>query len=136
MNDKDLIKAAFAAMQNAYAPYSGYKVGAALLTASGKVYSGCNVENASFSPTNCAERTAFFSAVCAGEREFVKIAVVGGKDGCVNGLFMPCGVCRQVMTEFCDGDFEILVAKSEDEFSRFTLGEILPYGFAKNNLKD
>lgn len=136
MNDKDLVKTAFGAMQNAYAPYSGYKVGAALLAASGKVYIGCNIENASFSPTNCAERTAFFTAICAGEREFQKIAVVGGKDGCVNGLFMPCGVCRQVMAEFCNGDFEILVAKSENEFSAFSLSEILPFGFSKNDLKD
>ncbi len=136
MNDKNLVKEAFGAMQNAYAPYSGYKVGAALLAASGKIYTGCNIENASFSPTNCAERTAFFTAICAGEREFQKIAVVGGKDGCVNGLFMPCGVCRQVMAEFCNGDFEILVAKSENDFSTFTLSEILPYGFSKNDLKD
>ena len=129
MNDKDLIKAAFGAMRNAYAPYSGYKVGAALLAASGTVYIGCNIENASFSPTNCAERTAFFSAISAGEREFQKIAVVGGKKGeeptepCP-----PCGVCRQVMREFCAPDFAILLS-GKGGILRYTLEELLPAGF-------
>lgn len=136
MNNKELVKAAFAAMQNAYAPYSSYKVGAALLSKSGKLYTGCNVENAAYGPTNCAERTAFFKAVSEGEREFVKIAVVGGKDGNVTELFMPCGVCRQVMAEFCDGDFEIVVARSEGDFTSFTLSTILPYGFSKKNISD
>lgn len=136
MNNKQLVTAAFAAMQNAYAPYSSYKVGAALLSKSGRLYTGCNVENAAYGPTNCAERTAFFKAVSEGEHEFVKIAVVGGKDGNVTDLFMPCGVCRQVMAEFCDGDFEIIVARSEDDFTSFTLSTILPYGFSKKNICD
>lgn len=135
MNNKELVKAAFDAMQKAYAPYSCYKVGAALLSKSGMVYSGCNVENAAYGPTNCAERTAFFKAVSEGEREFAKIAIVGGKDGVVTDLFMPCGVCRQVMAEFCDSDFEIIVARSTDDFSVFTLSELLPFGFSKSNIK-
>lgn len=136
MSNKELVKAAFAAMQKAYAPYSGYKVGAALLGKSGTVYMGCNVENASYSPTNCAERTAFFKAISEGERQFSAIAVVGGKDGVVTNLFMPCGVCRQVMAEFCDADFKVIVARSEDEFSEFTLSQLLPSGFSKNNMTD
>ncbi len=134
MNNKELVKTAFDAMQKAYAPYSEYKVGAALLGKSGTVYTGCNVENASYSPTNCAERTAFFKAISEGEREFVKIAVVGGKDGNVTDLFMPCGVCRQVMAEFCDSDFEVIVALSEGNFKSFALHELLPFGFSKNNV--
>lgn len=136
MNNKELVKAAFDAMQKAYAPYSSYKVGAALLSADGKLYTGCNVENAAYGPTNCAERTAFFKAISEGEREFLKIAVVGGKDGNVTDLFMPCGVCRQVMAEFCDNDFEIIVARSEDDFTSFTLSSILPYGFSKKNISE
>ena len=136
MNNKELVKAAFDAMQKAYAPYSCYKVGAALLSKSGTVYSGCNVENAAYGPTNCAERTAFFKAVSEGEREFLKIAIVGGKNGNVNDLFMPCGVCRQVMAEFCDGDFEVIVARSTDDFSVFTLSELLPFGFSKSNITE
>lgn len=136
MNNKELVKAAFDAMQKAYAPYSCYKVGAALLSKSGTVYSGCNVENAAYGPTNCAERTAFFKAVSEGEREFSKIAIVGGKDGVVTDLFMPCGVCRQVMAEFCAGDFEVIVARSEDDFTSFTLSSILPYGFSKKNISE
>ena len=97
MTAEELLKKAEEAMGRAYAPYSGYKVGAALLTKSGRVYQGCNIENASFTPTICAERTAIFKAVYEGEREFEAIAVVGGKDGVVTGLFPPCGVCRQVM---------------------------------------
>lgn len=135
MNNKELVKLAFSAMQMAYAPYSGYKVGAALLAKSGKVYSGCNIESASYSPTNCAERTAFFKAISEGEREFSKIAIVGGKDGVVTSPFMPCGVCRQVMAEFCDDDFEIIVADSSDSFKEFKLPELLPFGFSKNNIE-
>lgn len=135
MSNKDLVVAAFAAMEKAYAPYSGYTVGAALLSKSGKVYTGCNVESASYSPTNCAERTAFFKAISEGEREFEKIAVVGGKNCSVTELFMPCGVCRQVMAEFCAKDFEIIVAKSTDEFYSFTLEQLLPHGFSPKNIK-
>ena len=131
MNNKDLVKLAFEAMQMAYSPYSNYKVGAALLSKSGKVYSGCNVENAAYGPTNCAERTAIFKAVSEGEREFSKIAIVGGKNGEVTDLFMPCGVCRQVMAEFCDGDFEIVLSENE----KYTLKELLPHSFLKDNLK-
>lgn len=136
MNNKELVKIAFNAMQKAYAPYSNYKVGAALLTESNKVYTGCNIENAAYGPTNCAERTAFFKAISEGEQSFSKIAIVGGKNGVVTDMFMPCGVCRQVMAEFCDGDFEIIVAKSQDDFKVFTLKELLPFGFSKNNVKD
>ena len=136
MNEKQLVKQAFSAMQNAYSPYSHYKVGAALLTASGKVYLGCNVENASYGVTNCAERTAFFKAVSEGEKQFSKIAIVGGFNGNVTELFMPCGVCRQVMAEFCDDDFEIIVASSEEDFEVFKLSQLLPSGFSKNNLSN
>ena len=135
MNNKELVKAAFDAMGKAYAPYSGYTVGAALLSKSGTLYTGCNVESASYSPTNCAERTAFFNAISEGEREFSKIAIVGGKQGNVTDMFMPCGVCRQVMAEFCDDDFEIIVALTPDDFKSFTLKELLPFGFSKNNIK-
>ena len=135
MNNKELVKLAFDAMQKAYAPYSNYKVGAALLAKSEKVYLGCNVENASYSPTNCAERTAFFKAISEGEREFAKIAIVGGKEGNVTDLFMPCGVCRQVMAEFCDSNFEVIVARSVDDFSVYKLSELLPHGFSKENVK-
>ncbi|MBQ3597742.1 MAG: cytidine deaminase [Clostridia bacterium] len=136
MNDKELITAAFNAMEKAYAPYSGYKVGAALLCKSGKLFTGCNIENASYTPTVCAERTAFFKAVSEGEREFEKIAVVGGKDGNVTDTFMPCGVCRQVMTEFCKADFTVLVAKSADEYCSFTLEQLLPHSFSDKYMKD
>ena len=136
MNRENLVESAFAAMSYAYAPYSGYKVGAALLTKSGKVFLGCNIENAAYGPTNCAERTAFFKAISEGEREFEAIAVVGGKDGNVKDLFVPCGVCRQVMAEFCSGDFEVIVAKSPEEYSVFTLSEILPMGFSPKNVAD
>ena len=136
MNDKELITAAFNAMEKAYAPYSGYKVGAALLCKNGKVFTGCKIENASYTPTVCAELTAFFKAVSEGEREFEKIAVVGGKDGCVTDTFMPCGVCRQVMTEFCETDFAVLVAKSTDEYRCFTLEQLLPHGFSNKYMKD
>ena len=107
MKAEELLALAKEAMMGAYAPYSGFFVGAALLTKNGKVYTGCNIENAAFSPTNCAERTAFFKAVSEGEREFAAIAVVGGKGGVITSLCSPCGVCRQVMQEFCGPDFVI-----------------------------
>lgn len=129
MDGKELCAVAIKAAEKAYAPYSGYKVGAALLTKSGKVYLGCNIENASFSPTNCAERTAFFKAVSEGERDFSMIAVAGGKDGKFSGVFPPCGVCRQVMAEFCQKDFKILLAKSENDFESYTLSQLLPLSF-------
>lgn len=130
MNPVELIHLAKKAMQQAYVPYSGYKVGAALLTKQGKVYPGCNVENAAYGPSNCAERTAFFTAICAGEREFEAIAVVGGKDGVVTDIFPPCGVCRQVMQEFCDRDFMIYMGRGDDSYEAVRLEQLLPYGFS------
>lgn len=116
-------------MAHAYAPYSGFKVGAALLCADGAVYQGCNIENAAYSPTNCAERTAFFKAVYDGHRDFAAIAVCGGKDGVIVGAFPPCGVCRQVMREFCKDDFRVYLVK-EQGFEAVTLAQLLPFGFS------
>lgn len=130
MQPEILLKLAREAMQRAYAPYSGFWVGAALLTKSGKVYTGCNIENAAFSPTNCAERTAFFKAISEGEREFEAIAVVGGQEGVVTGLCPPCGVCRQVMQEFCSPAFKIYMGKEQDGYETVTLRDLLPYGFS------
>lgn len=119
----------------AYVPYSKYQVGAALLTKAGKVYKGCNIENASYTPTNCAERTAFFKAVSEGEREFAAIAIVGGYAGVLTGYAYPCGVCRQVMMEFCDPkEFRVITAVSEEEYIDKTLEEMLPYGFGPSSL--
>ena len=129
MTTERLCELAKEAMQQAYAPYSGYKVGAALLCADGTVYQGCNIENASYSPTNCAERTAFFMAVYDGKREFTAIAVCGGKNGVITGLFPPCGVCRQVMREFCKDDFVIYMVIAEGYESR-TLAQLLPDSFS------
>ena len=129
MTELELCREAIRAKQQAYAPYSGFCVGAALLTATGKVYTGCNVENAAFSPTNCAERTAVFKAVSEGERTFSMLAVVGGKGEEIAPVTPPCGVCRQVLAEFCLPDFPILLVQSETEFSRCTLGELLPQAF-------
>lgn len=134
MTDKELIEKAKEAAKKAYVPYSGYTVGAALLCKNGRVYLGCNIENASYSPTNCAERTAFFKAVSEGERDFEKIAVVGGKGLDFKDYFTPCGVCRQVMKEFCNEDFKILVGKNTDEYLNVTLCELLPFGFSADNL--
>lgn len=118
-----------------YAPYSHFTVGAALLSESGKLYTGCNIENAAFTPTNCAERTAFFKAVSEGEREFSAIAISGGKEGEEpDDYCAPCGVCRQVMKEFCKEDFKIILVKNENEWKTFTLGELLPEGFGPDNL--
>lgn len=126
----ELIEKAIEARKMAYAPYSGFFVGAALLCADGTVYTGCNIENAAFSPTNCAERTAIFKAVSEGERDFVRIAIVGGSKGEMTAP-APCGVCRQVMEEFCDpAAFEIVMAKSPEEYTVKTLGELLPAGFS------
>ena len=130
MNAEKLIELAKEAMLQAYAPYSGYTVGAALLCADGTVYQGCNIENASFSPTNCAERTAFFKAVYDGHRDFTAIAVCGGKDGVITGAFPPCGVCRQVMREFCGDDFLIYIAGAQGSYKTHTLAQLLPYSFS------
>jgi cytidine deaminase len=129
MRPEQLIEYAKSAMGNAYAPYSGYLVGAALLGESGKVYIGCNVENASFSATNCAERTAVFKAVSEGERKFSAVAVVGGKNGKVTGFFPPCGVCRQVLAEFCSADMPVYLTDGA-VVKTVTLGELLPHGFS------
>ena len=129
MTPEKLVGLAKEAMTHAYAPYSGYKVGAALLCADGTVYQGCNIENASYSPTNCAERTAFFKAVYDGKGDFTAIAVSGGKDGVITGRFPPCGVCRQVMREFCKEDFEIYMVTPEG-FETRTLAELLPDSFS------
>lgn len=131
-----LIDEAMRAREAAYCPYSGFAVGAALLTKSGKVYLGANIENASYTPTVCAERVAFFKAVSEGERDFEAIAIAGAKRGEEpQGLFPPCGVCRQVMAEFCSGDFKVILADG-GEGTVLNLAEILPYGFGKDNLTD
>ncbi|MCI8791482.1 MAG: cytidine deaminase [Eubacterium sp.] len=126
---EQLIRRAVEARRNAYAPYSGFMVGAALECADGRIYTGCNIENSAFSPTNCAERTAFFKAVSEGIREFDRIAIVGGQGETLSDI-SPCGVCLQVMAEFCDpGKFQIIMAKSVTEYVCRTLGELLPVGF-------
>ena len=133
MDNSQLLDTAIRAMQSAYAPYSHFHVGAALLTESGEVYTGCNIENAAYSCTVCAERTAFFSAVRDGHRKFTKIAVVGGMNGEISSFTYTCGVCRQVMQEFCDDGF-ILVFTDGKEVRELTLGELLPYSFSPANL--
>ena len=130
MEKEALMALAKEAMAHAYSPYSGVKVGAALLCADGSVYQGSNIENAAYSPTNCAERTAFFKAVHDGHRQFAAIAVCGGKDGVITGAFPPCGVCRQVMREFCKDDFLIYVEDAEGNISQYTLAQLLPAGFS------
>ncbi len=132
MDKKQLYESACLARKSAYAPYSSITVGAVLLTRSGKVYTGANIENAAFSPSVCAERVAFFKAISDGERDFAAIAVAGGKRGCdpTKG-FTPCGVCRQVMAEFCREDFKIILGEDEE----ISFSEILPYGFNKDKLK-
>ena len=129
MKPEELCKLAIEAMAHAYAPYSGFKVGAALLCADGSVYQGCNIENAAYSPTNCAERTAFFKAVYDGHRDFTAIAVCGGKNGVITGAFPPCGVCRQVMREFCGDDFLIYLVNDQG-YETVTLAQLLPFGFS------
>jgi len=128
MTDRELVNAAIEATKRAYAPYSGFFVGAALLADSGKVYIGCNIENSSFSVTNCAERTALFTAVADGERKFKAIAIAGGKNGEITAPCTPCGVCRQALSEFCDKDLKVLIAKP-DGYDEYTLGELLPKSF-------
>ncbi len=136
MTNRELISEAKEAREHAYAPYSHFRVGAALLTKSGKVFKGCNIENAAYSPTNCAERTAFFRAVYEGEREFEKIAIVGGAEGTdADQTCAPCGVCRQVMMEFCNPEtFQIVLVDGKDHELQLTLKELLPYGFGPENL--
>ncbi len=127
---EELLQTALAMRAKAYAPYSHYQVGAALLTAEGKIYPGCNIENASYGATNCAERTAFFKAVSEGERHFASIAIAGGPEGqAPEDYAYPCGICRQVMQEFCEKDFLIYVVRSPLDYRRHTLEELLPHGF-------
>ena len=135
INRELLIEKAFEAQKFCYTPYSNFNVGAALLAADGTIYQGCNIENASYTPTNCAERTAFFKAVSEGVKEFQAICVVGGRDGVLTGYAAPCGVCRQVMMEFCDPKtFRVITAISEDTYLDKTLEEMLPFGFGPSNL--
>mgnify|MGYP001004035012 FL=1 len=138
INRELLIEKAFEAQKFCYTPYSNFNVGAALLTSDGTIYQGCNIENAAFTPTNCAERTAFFKAISEGQMDFVAIAVVGNKDGIKQGegdYCAPCAVCRQVMAEFCDLDtFKVIIAKNTDDYLEHTLGELLPLAFTGKNL--
>ena len=135
MNIPELIHKAIAAREFAYAPYSNFCVGAALLTKSGKIYTGCNVENAGYSATNCAERTAFFKAVSEGEREFAAIAIVGGPEGePVHEICAPCGICRQVMREFCNLEFKIYLSKGDGTYFASSLSDMLPFSFSKEDL--
>lgn len=134
---KALIREALLARKMSYAPYSGYQVGAALLTMDGQVIRGCNIENAAYTPTNCAERTAFFKAVSEGKRDFKAIAIIGSPKGdAITQYSYPCGVCRQVMMEFCNPEtFQVIVALSEEEYRCETLSTFLPWGFGPDNLK-
>lgn len=138
MDEKKLIREALAARERSYSPYSGFRVGAALQTKDNTIYRGCNIENAGYTPTNCAERTAFFKAISEGAQEFAAIAIVGGSEaGTPVGYAYPCGVCRQVMMEFCDPEtFQIIVGTSEEDYHIFTLAQLLPHGFGPANLDD
>ena len=132
---KLLIEKAFEAQKFCYTPYSNFNVGAALLAADGTIYQGCNIENASYTPTNCAERTAFFKAVSEGVRDFQAICIVGGKDGKLTEYTAPCGVCRQVMMEFCNPKtFQIILAVDKERYEIYTLEELMPLGFGPLNL--
>ena len=133
MTDLELLLKAIEAREFAYAPYSDHRVGAALLGKSGKVYTGCNVENAAYTPTNCAERTAIFKAVSEGEREFTAIAVVGGLGEKLSEVCAPCGVCRQVLAEFCDKNMRIIMG-TPDNIKVSTLSDLLPFSFGKSDL--
>ena len=136
MQAQQLIRAAFAARRFDYTPYSHFKVGAALLAQNGQVFTGCNIESASYSPTNCAERTALFKAVSEGVTAFSAIAIVGSREGEVNRIVTsPCGVCRQALFEFCGPDLTVIMARSEEDYLETTLGELLPYGFGPKNLE-
>lgn len=127
---QQLISKAFEMLNFSYVPYSHFHVGAALLAKNGTVYGGCNIENAAYGPSNCAERTAIFKAVSEGVKDFEAIVVLGGQDGKVSDYCPPCGVCRQVMSEFCGPDFKIILAKSIDDYKIFTLAELLPESFS------
>lgn len=130
-----LIDHAAGMLRMSYAPYSHYHVGAALLTKEGRIYTGCNIENAAYTPTNCAERTAFYKAISEGVHDFVAIAVIGGPDGKPYGYAQPCGVCRQVMMEFCNPDtFLVIMAQDRNHYEIHLLRELLPMGFGRLNL--
>ena len=129
MTPEKLCELTIEAMSRSYSPYSGFSVGAALLCKDGTVYLGCNIENASFTPTVCAERTAIFKAISEGNREFSAIAVCGGKNGHLTGTFPPCGVCRQVMREFCEDDFPVYLVRP-DGYDALTLADLLPHSFS------
>ena len=132
---EEMIDLAVRQLDYSYAPYSNFHVGAALLAKNGTYYTGCNIENAGYTATNCAERTAFFKAVSEGVKEFQAICIVGGKDGVITEYAAPCGVCRQVMMEFCNPEtFRIILAVSKDKYDVFTLKELLPLGFGPANL--
>ena len=133
MTPETLCELAKEAMGHSYSPYSGYKVGAALLCGDGSVYQGCNIENASFTPTICAERTALFKAVYDGHRDFSAIAVCGGKNGVISGLFPPCGVCRQALREFCGDTFQVYLVKP-DGYEVRTMAQLLPDSFSNANM--
>lgn len=133
---KNMINLAIEQIKYSYAPYSDFKVGAVLMSKTGKLYTGRNIENAAYTPTNCAERTAFFKAISQGEREFMGICIVGGKGGKIEEMTAPCGVCRQVMMEFCNPEsFEIILAVNENNYKIFKLKEILPLGFGPENIR-
>ena len=135
ISPEKLCALAIEARKMSYSPYSSFKVGAALLTASGKIYTGCNIENSAFSPTVCAERVAFFKAISEGEKDFISIAIAGGSGDSPDSECPPCGVCRQVMAEFCDlHTFKVLLAKSETDYITLTLNELLPHMFGKGNI--
>ena len=134
-NGNQLIETAIEQLQYSYTPYSGFKVGAALRAKNGMIYTGCNIENAAYTPTNCAERTAFFKAVSEGVRDFQAICIVGGKDGKLTEYTAPCGVCRQVMMEFCNPKtFQIILAVDKERYEIYTLEELMPLGFGPLNL--
>lgn len=134
---KELIETAIEGLAYSYAPYSDFRVSAVLYTKTGKVYTGCNIENAAYTPSNCAERTAFFKAVSEGEREFEAIVIVGGKHGSLISFCPPCGVCRQVMMEFCQPDsFQVILAVSPENYKVMTLEELLPMGFGPGSLTE
>lgn len=139
INEKNiimLIDKAMEAMKYSYAPYSHFNVGAALLTENKKIYQGCNIENAAYTPTNCAERTAFFKAISEGESDFLAICILGGTNGEVKDYTPPCGVCRQVMMEFCNPDlFYVILAINKNDYKIMTLRELFPYSFDSKNLK-
>ena len=134
---QELIDIAIAQLSYSYTPYSHFKVVAALLGKNGQIYTGCNIENAAYTPTNCAERTAFFKAVSEGEREFEAICIVGGPEGKLTDYAPPCGVCRQVMMEFCSPkEFQIILAKGKEDYKIYRLEELLPQGFGPENLEE